>query len=632
MTTYNKKEKIDLQDIKSRIAISEFASRELGCKVTKNKTMCCHLHHEKSPSLHFNDEKNFYYCYGCHKAGDIFALTQEIRNFSFLEAVKFVASTVGIKIEDDYNLLRNSDQSKEKKEILYDILEDVCIFFESKLKFSNKVTDYLKDRSLSFETIKKFRLGFSPEDSNNELIDKLRRKYSNNINLLLDSGLFKKGFGRQEQNFFNILHGRVIFPIFDKFGRVIAFGGRILPENESQNNSQDRKVPKYINCGDSLIFKKNENLYGENFARQYMKETDSVIIVEGYLDVLSMYNANIKNVIAPLGTAVSEFQLQYLWGITDNIKCCFDGDLAGEKASFMTLERGLPIIKAGKFLFFSYLPEGSDPDQMIRENKTEELKYNLENSTALAENLFQSIHKKYKKRMDPDSIAGMKKTLISYLKTIKDSIVKEEYARFFKGKFENEMSFAITKSNILNEPLIFQNNKTKKPIEQYININRENKNNKKNLKNEINRYDEIFCYIIVLIFNFPNELQKFIKNDIINLIYSKTRSRHELEDMLQFAKIHCFNKNLDDVKRKFSRFSNGISNAQQEIDRYKDQSNSDDLFLKYTIYNFKILDLKERKKNLQGEENFLNLMKIDLEEKRVKKLLDEIILNEKENK
>ena len=603
--------KLDLQSIKSQIVISEFASKELGCIVTKNKTMCCHLHHEKSPSLHLNDEKNFYYCYGCHKAGDVFSLTQEIKNFSFLEAVKFVAESVGIKIENDYNLLRNSNQFKEKKEILHEILEDICLFFESqlKLKSSKDVKDYLINRGLSEEIIKRFRLGFSPEKSNNELIEKLKNKYSENINLLLDSGLFRKGF--KDNNFYNILHGRVIFPIFDKFSKVIAFGGRILESNVQIDIN--KKVPKYINCGDSLVFKKNENLYGENFARSHMKER--VIIVEGYLDVLAMHNAEIKNVIAPLGTSVSEFQLQYLWGITDRIVCCFDGDIAGEKANFMTLERSLPIIKAGKFLSFAKLLKDSDPDSLIKENKLNELKEIIENSISLAEQLFNTIFKKFENKTDPDSIAGIKKELIKHLKVITDSLIQQEYKEFFKRKFEHFPSSVA----LIPEPKIIINNKYKQQWHNNKTITDEN---------AITRYDEIFCYIIVLIFNYPDQLEKFIKTDIINIIYSKTNSRQELQVMLQFAKIHCFNQNLDDIKNKFPRFSNGINDAQQEINTHKIQFDQNNFFLKLT-YNLKILNLKEKKQNLQKDNgNFLDLMKINSEEKIVKKLLDDIILND----
>jgi DNA primase len=555
-------EKINLEEIKSRIVLSEFARDHLGCQVSSNKTMCCHIHHEKTPSLNFNDEKKFYYCFGCHKSGDVFSLTQEIKNYSFLEAIKFVANTIGIKIESSYNLLRESNQFKEKKEILFNIMNDLSLIFHKDLMNNIHALNYLTQRGIKKELIVKFQLGYSGK-SNKEIIDMIKKKYSENYRLLFDSGVFKKS--SYSEDFYNILQNRIIFPIFDKFSRVIAFSGRIFNENTNG--------PKYINCSDSLIFKKSENLYGENLAIKNIKSSNQAIIVEGNIDVIMMHQEGFTNVVASLGTAISETQLKYLWSSCDEIKCIFDGDLAGYKAMISTIEKGLQNIKAGKFLSFVNLPKEADPASFIVKNGSDILKKLINNSKFSSEMILRIIWSKYK-NPKIEHIAAIKKDLIYYLNLIKDKIIKDEFQTYFEKKLKIISNFIEKKSN------------------DYFYINKES-NKKINIKKPI--YEKIFCFAFVFLNKFDN-LEKLIDYESLKEIYIQSQSRQMIEKMLNYSFKEIFtqnfqkkyNFNMNFIKNQFKKenliiLKNYIEIAEQEIQ---------DSLIKENFLNIKKLWLK----------------------------------------
>ncbi len=535
--------KIDLEEIKSKVTLSEFAKEHLGCHVFPNKTMCCHVHHEKTPSLHFNDEKQFYHCFGCKKSGDIFSLTQEIKNCSFLEAIKFVADSAGIKIESTYNLLRESSEYKEKKDILFNIMNDLSKIFHYDLMQNSNALHYLIQRGVKKDFIIKFQLGYSGK-TNNEIIDIIKGKYGDNYRLLFDSGVFRKS--SYSNDFYNILQNRIIFPIFDKFGRTVAFSGRIFNENTNG--------PKYINCSDSLIFKKSENLYGENLAIKNIKNSNQAFIVEGNIDVIMMHQIGFENTIASLGTAISDTQLKYLWTHCDEIKCVFDGDTAGYKAMIATIEKGLQIIKAGKFLSFVTLPRNSDPASLIIQNKDFELKKLIENSKFSSEMILRIIWTKYK-NPKIEHIAAIRKNLHHYLNLITDEIIKEEYKNYFDNKLKAISSFIEKKS--ANHFHNFQASVRKINISDPI-------------------YEKIFFFIIIFLNKFDN-FENFIDYELLKEIYNKSDARQRIEEMLRLNLKKIFtqnfqkiNINMNFIKHQFKKdgfavFNDYIENAEQEI-------------------------------------------------------------------
>lgn len=550
---------IDLIAIKEKILISQFARQELGCKVTNNKTMCCHLHKENSPSLHFNDEKKFYYCFGCHKSGDIFSLIQEIKNCSFSDAIKLAADYAGISLTNNY--LKINSQFKEEKELLYKIMEDICIYFQHNL--NKQALDYLKNRQFNQEIIKKFRLGYCPNNIDN-LIQIIQEKYKEHFRLILESGIIRKN----SRNFYCILSNRLIFPIFNKFSQVIAFGGRII-------NNFHKKAPKYINASDSLLFKKSEVLYGENFALPNIKKNNEVILVEGYFDVIALYSIGVNYAVASLGTTISEFQLNYLWNFIDNIKCAFDGDPAGYRAMIATIKKALNVLNAGKFLCFTLLAKGSDPASLIMENKQIKLLEYLNKVSYPAEIIWKITWLRYKNTR-ADFIAAIRQEVNQYVNLIKDDILKIEYKNFFDKKIND-----ITGNN--------------KDTEIKIESKYKNHNFDSNFKIK-SIYEDIFCYIITLLAMFPNLRQTILNSKkIIDPIYQKSFHRLELKEMLQYAIDHNFS--LNNIFDKFPDFKDSFIKSQKKINNLIKKE--EDLWLYDVVYRLELISLKEQRKNLE---------------------------------
>ncbi len=513
----HKNNNINLSDIKDKIILSEFAKSALGLKVTKNNTMCCHIHSETTPSLHLNNKKKFYYCFGCHKSGDVFSLIQEIKNMSFLESVKFAASYCGVNIDEtlsDYNFLRNSSEIKEKKEILYKMMEDISIYFENALYESSSSVhnitsplNYLYNRKIDNSLIKKFRIGYCPKNIE-ELIKILKNKYHENIYLILDSGIFKKKseFYNINQEYYSILQNRIIFPIFDKFNKIIAFGGRIF-NNQGEYNG--KKLPKYINASDSLIFKKNENLYGENFALIEAKSKNKMIVCEGYIDVIMMHKASIQNCVAPLGTALQENQIKSIWNICDEITLCMDGDSAGYKSMIRCLDISMPIMKAGKFINFCFLDKDKDPADFIEQDMIDELKNIIENKKKFPSAIIFSLALQKYKDLKIESIAAIKSFLNLYIDMINDEIIKNEYKIYFEKRTEALL-------DQINKKILTPNILTKS----------------NNLKNNFDNIDEIFFYLVILLEkNFEDCLKITEKNK--NLLYSFFKNKKYLIILLE---------------------------------------------------------------------------------------------------
>jgi DNA primase len=632
-----KKNHFDLSLIKDKIILSEFARSALGLKISKNKTMCCHLHKESSPSLHFNDEKRFYYCFGCHKNGDVFSLIQEIKNCSFLDSIKFAASYAGINVEEilnDYSFLRNSSEAKEKKDILLRMMEDVCLYFENKLEeFFGKENEnpfsYLISRGIDDKLIKKFRIGYCPQNIN-ELIDFIKKKYNSNIGLLLDSGIFRKNqrsYDDFETEFYSILNNRIIFPIFDRFNKVIAFGGRIFKDQESLhgNNNNMRRQPKYINASDSLIFKKNEVLYGENFALSGAKLKNQMIIVEGYIDVIMMYAAGFKNCVAPLGTAISVSQIKSLWSLNDEITCCMDGDSAGFKSMISVLEKILPIIHAEKFINFVFLEKDSDPADLIEKGKVSELKNFLENKKRFPGSIIFGICLGRYKNFTIETIAAIRSRLNSYLEKISDEIIKNEYKLYFEKKLESLIK-KFDDKNENSENLKFQNKKQ----------NLVSSNQNYFYKNEITIFDEIFLYLIliyekflgstgfsdsfnqnlILIKNFFSEYEIFLEILDENKKISFSDSINLLKKSEKYSGI-----NFDFIKEKILK----------EISSYEE---FDSVLKKFVTLKIELINLKNIQNHLQEKianndpsltfEDFDYFNKIKKYEKEIQSNLDKL--------
>ncbi|MBQ5696617.1 MAG: DNA primase [Clostridium sp.] len=338
-----------LEKIKSQNDIVDVISERVRLKKSgRNFTGLCPFHNEKTPSFSVSQEKQIYKCFGCGEAGNVISFVMKEKNLPFIEAVKYLANRANIPLE-----IGNKENNKlsQKKDLLYRVNVEAAKFFFSNLMNNQQAKEYFLNRGIKESTIKKFGLGYA-NDSWNNLIFYLRRKGIND-NLLEEAGLISvnKEKGRKYDRFRN----RVMFPVFDYQGRVIGFGGRVLDDSK----------PKYLNSPETLVFQKGTNLYGLNFALKHNISERYFIIVEGYMDLISLHQYGITNVVASLGTALTINQARLLKRYADKVVISYDADIAGQMATL----RGLEVLRTAGFdVRVLNIPQGKDPDEYVRSN------------------------------------------------------------------------------------------------------------------------------------------------------------------------------------------------------------------------------------------------------------------------
>lgn len=341
-----------LEKIKSQNDIVDVISERVRLKKAgRNFTGLCPFHNEKTPSFSVSQEKQIYKCFGCGEAGNVISFVMKDKNLPFIEAVKYLANRANIPLK-----LGNGEQSQSnrKKELLYKVNVEAAKFFFSNLMNNQNAKEYFLNRGIKEETIKKFGLGYA-NDSWNSLMFYLRKKGIND-GLLEEAGLISvnKEKGRKYDRFRN----RVMFPVFDYQGKVIGFGGRVLDDSK----------PKYLNSPETLVFQKGTNLYGLNFALKHNMSERYFVIVEGYMDLISLHQYGITNVVASLGTALTINQARLLKRYADKVVISYDADLAGQMATL----RGLEILRTAGFdVRVLSIPQGKDPDEYVRSNGKE---------------------------------------------------------------------------------------------------------------------------------------------------------------------------------------------------------------------------------------------------------------------
>ena len=341
-----------LEKIKSQNDIVDVISERVRLKKAgRNFTGLCPFHNEKTPSFSVSQEKQIYKCFGCGEAGNVISFVMKDKNLPFIEAVKYLANRANIPLK-----LGNGEQSQSnrKKELLYKVNVEAAKFFFSNLMNNQNAKEYFLNRGIKEETIKKFGLGYA-NDSWNSLMFYLRKKGIND-GLLEEAGLISvnKEKGRKYDRFRN----RVMFPVFDYQGKVIGFGGRVLDDSK----------PKYLNSPETLVFQKGTNLYGLNFALKHNMKERYFIIVEGYMDLITLHQYGITNVVASLGTALTINQARLLKRYADKVVISYDADMAGQMATM----RGLEILRTAGFdVRVLSIPQGKDPDEFVRSNGKE---------------------------------------------------------------------------------------------------------------------------------------------------------------------------------------------------------------------------------------------------------------------
>jgi len=387
-----------------------------------NFSACCPFHSEKTPSFTVNQQKQFYHCFGCQAHGDAISFLMEYDGLDFVSAVEELAGSLGMQVPREGRVSHFDDSP-------FSCMDAAAKFFQQQLRTSDAhiAIEYLKNRGLRGQTAKKFGLGLALSSWDNllkALSPTYDAKYLNKMGLTIAKNPPKVGF-------YDRFRGRIIFPIRDVRGRYIAFGGRGYTES---------CTPKYLNSPETEIFTKGEHLYGLYEARQSDKNLASIILVEGYFDVLMLAQYGIHNAVATLGTALTPAHLNKLFKYTDKIVVCFDGDNAGKKAAEKALQLALPIVQGEKAISFLFLPEGFDPDSFVRSKGEAAFKAALNRAISLADFLFASSGHE----LDLGHIEGQRIMLQRALKLI-SNVSCPIYKRLLQKQLNNIVGMDVKK-------------------------------------------------------------------------------------------------------------------------------------------------------------------------------------------
>lgn len=339
-----------IQDLLARVDIVDVIERYLTLKKGgANYFACCPFHGEKSASFSVSPTKQFYHCFGCGVHGNAISFLMEYNGLNFVDAVKDLAQQAGMTVPEEKSAGRAVTVSREQ-DVLLDIMSRVAQYYREQLKHSAAAVDYLKQRGLSGEIAARFGIGYAPEGW--QALSQLFPEYASSKALAQAGLVIDNEQGRRYDRF----RDRIMFPIQDRRGRVIAFGGRVLATGE----------PKYLNSPETPLFEKGRELYGLTQAQKSIREAGFALVVEGYMDVVALAQFGIANAVATLGTATTSHHIQLLLRQTERVVFCFDGDNAGRKAAWRALEASLDTLRDDVTLAFLFLPEGHDPDSFVR--------------------------------------------------------------------------------------------------------------------------------------------------------------------------------------------------------------------------------------------------------------------------
>ena len=550
--------------LKNKIVLSDVIGRDIEIiKKGHTKTALCPFHKEKTPSFHINDEKGFYYCFGCGARGDVITYTMKRESLTFLDAIKKLAEEYHIELPKTQKSI-----NKDNYKIIYDINEKTCQFFEQNIINSKIAINYIKNRGLNIEHIKKFRIGYAPKDFD-ALIDYL------SLLGFKKEDMEKAGVIALNKNYYDKFRNRIMFPVLDKLGKVIAFTGRVI-------NKED--APKYMNSPETPIYHKSSVLFNYFFAKNKIYEEKTAFLVEGNLDALSMSINGIENVVAPMGTAITIEQIEELWKIADNIIVCLDGDNAGQKASLRLANLVLPILKTNKNISFVSLPNNTDPDDFVRnEGKNYFIEYINNNLLSLSEFLWNNEIKNIDttKYINAESKTRIETNLKNITKNIKNSTVAKNFNDFFKGK----MFFLSKYKKDFDYKTITKINYSK----HYTNMEL--------LKNNIINIEKNILSVIISDFSLIDKIFQLYNIDIFNIDFVSTESN---ELIAIFLKIYE-NKEEKDLLIKILE-KNGFNYYINNSNKYKHINNKENI-LYALILERNINSLEIEIKNLSSDNN-----------------------------
>lgn len=394
-----------IEELLGRVDIVEVVQRHVELKRAGREFQArCPFHEEKTPSFTVSPQKQFYHCFGCGAHGSAIGFLMNYEGLEFPDAVEELARQVGLKVP------REASRSQRRSPDLFDILDAAANFYAAQLKDHPAAIEYLKERGLSGEIAREFGIGYAPA-SWDALLGKLGGD-DEARNRLKRAGLLSEG----KRGLYDKFRNRIMFPIHDRRGRVIAFGGRALDEDG----------PKYLNSPETELFHKGREVYGLYLARRRQGRLDRILVTEGYMDVVALAQYGFRNAVATLGTATTSEQAESLFRSADEVVFCFDGDAAGRKAAWRALESTLPLLREGRQARFLFLPEGEDPDTMVRSAGAEAFAALVEDSRPLSEFFFDH----FTSQVDMESIDGRARLV---------EIVRPELAKIPQGVFREMM-------------------------------------------------------------------------------------------------------------------------------------------------------------------------------------------------
>lgn len=407
-----------LDELRARTTLSALIGRSV--KITRagrEWKACCPFHNEKTPSFYINDDKGFYHCFGCSEHGDAIRWLTDQQGLPFMDAVKELAAAAGMDVPAaDPRAAEKAERAKG----LHELIADAASYFSEQLHgiAGQEARAVLERRGINADTARAFGLGYAP-DSRTKLKEALK---SYGDAMLVEAGMLISVESKEPYDRFR---GRLMIPIRDARGRVIAFGGRIIGEGE----------PKYLNSPETPLFDKGRTLYNLDRAAAASRKSGRVIAVEGYMDVIALAQAGFGEAVAPLGTALTEHQIERLWRMSDVPLLAFDGDGAGQKAAIRAAHRALPHLAPGRSLAFVTLPHGQDPDDLVRSAGPRAFEQLLAAAQPLADRIWH--HELAAEPLDtPEQRAGLKRRLADLAGTIQDGNVRHEYVQEFRNRFD----------------------------------------------------------------------------------------------------------------------------------------------------------------------------------------------------
>lgn len=433
-----------IEEIKVRNDISEVISDYIQLRPSgSNYKGLCPFHNEKTPSFHVSTAKQIYKCFGCGEGGDVISFIMKVENLEFMDAVKFLANRCGVEINT--NIDEETKRKLEKIKKFQEIHVVAARFFYANLmQKNNPGYKYLVKRGLDEKTIKNFGLGYSLDSW--DALKNYLQKSGYSIEEIKECGLV--GQSKKNNNYFDKFRNRVMFPIFDYKGNVIGFGGRVL----------DDSLPKYLNSEDTAIFNKRYNLYGLNFARKNIGNSRTLILVEGYMDLISLYQYGIKNVVATLGTALTESQANLIKKFADNVVLSYDSDQAGVNASL----RAIGILeKSGLKPKILNLGKSKDPDEFVRANGLNEMLKRVENASDATKFRIDTLYGNYDSS-DPEETVNFLKEAVKILNVITSPIELDFYIKYLSELTGTEINVIKSELNINGVRRKSINNKLKK--------------------------------------------------------------------------------------------------------------------------------------------------------------------------